>query len=58
MISPPSSWVSNSFRVSEVDVELSRTGAGGLYGIVAALICVIGEKNDHPLIFFVLYLNL
>jgi len=30
MISPPSSWVSNSFRVSEVDVELRRTGAGGL----------------------------
>lgn len=55
---PPSYSDSKSARVSEVSVASTNFGAGGLTGIVAAIICDIGEKNDQPLTFLALNLNL
>jgi hypothetical protein len=37
------------------ELAVTKTGAGGHNGVVAACIYVIGEKSDQPFTFFALY---
>jgi len=48
IISPPSSVVYKILTVIEFAVASTNFGAGGLWALVAALICDIGENLDQP----------